>query len=641
MNAMRLKSLLLSIVAILCIFLSVSPPDVHAAPLVLPVTAGRLPLAGHLELLVDTTGSLTIQDVTSAAISSWFRPVPGNISAGFIQHGAVWVKFTIQRTADAPPIWILEADPALNESLQLYLPSAHGDIETRAGGSLRPFSTQEMSYRLNVFRLTLPADSPQTIHLRIASHRPIILNPVLWQPDAFSEASNLESLAHGAYMGIVLLIVLINILFWIRLKESLYIFYSWYVLALAIVFVDYSGYLHQFIVTDRTWLLSPVVRLGLISALIANTGVFSHLVDLKKNFPRINRLYCRCFFGSGAFLAALTFFGMYDVIIIPVLVMLLVAATVSVMFSMYLVVNRFPGATLYLAAFGPLILVSCSRVLNYLGIVSYIGAADLSWLASLPHIIILNIAVSNHVAKIRQESRIIETALVVERNTVAQQRQFLHLISHELRTPLAIIDSTAQILPLLRTDQKKFEKKAVTIIAATQRMRLLLDNCLSDDRLSIDGIKPDMKNVDCLAIARRVVDSAQSRTEIHQIALEAQEDTCTFTCDPILIEILLNNLVENAIKYSPEGGTVTLRTRAGRLGELYLEVSDHGAGISEEQSNKVFERFYRCGQVPGVSGAGLGLYLVRQIARLHGGDVTCSSTPGCGSTFTVRLCPSV
>ena len=73
------------------------------------------------------------------------------------------------------------------------------------------------------------------------------------------------------------------------------------------------------------------------------------------------------------------------------------------------------------------------------------------------------------------------------------------------------------------------------------------------------------------------------------------------------------------------------------LGELFLEIADNGVGIAPEYVDRIFDRFFRAGQVPGVSGAGLGLYLAQQIARLHGGTITCRTVPGRGSTFTVTL----
>jgi signal transduction histidine kinase len=90
------------------------------------------------------------------------------------------------------------------------------------------------------------------------------------------------------------------------------------------------------------------------------------------------------------------------------------------------------------------------------------------------------------------------------------------------------------------------------------------------------------------------------------------------------------------VRYSPEGGVVALRACA-EGGDLIIEISDEGVGIPPEAQPRIFERYYRTSQVEDAIGAGLGLYIVRSIAHLHGGEVTCDSTLGEGSTFKVRL----
>ena len=530
--------------------------------------------------------------------------------------------------------------PAYNEHLQLFLPTHSNDFVQKDGGSLQPFSKREIPSRLDLFRLTPPPDQPWTIHLRIVSKRTILTHLVIWQPDSQKEFAIAQALGHGAYFGIVLLIACINILYWLRLERSLYLYYSCYVLALAFVFIDFNGYLHQFFVTDRTWLLSPIVRLNLILLMISNIGVLSQLTDLKRQFPLIHKLYCGCFSGIAVIFTLLTLAGMSDTIVMPVLATLLASACVSVAVSLYLVTRRVPGAALYLAAFGALIITGCAKIFAFFDIAPEIFPVNLFWLSTLVHIIIMHVAVTNHVTRYRHEKQKVEADLVAERANVEQQRQFLRLISHELRTPLAIIDSTAQILPILFNDRAKFEKKSATILDATQRMKALLDNCLTDDRLSSDRMVPVMQAIDFQTLARRTIESVQARSDFHKINFETQNLPESFICDPVLIEILICNLLDNAIKYSPNGDVINLRSWTGRHGDLFLEVQDRGVGIPSGHTGKIFEKYYRSGQVSGISGAGLGLYLVQQIAKLHGGEATCTSEPGQGSTFTVRLNPS-
>ena len=260
-------------------------------------------------------------------------------------------------------------------------------------------------------------------------------------------------------------------------------------------------------------------------------------------------------------------------------------------------------------------------------------------ISSILHIVVLNFAIIGQIARFRQEKDAAEAALASEQQRVEQQRQFLRLISHELRTPLAIIDSTAQILPLLHNDREKFDKKTTAIHAATRRMKTLLDTCLTSERLSMDGVVLDIHITDIRLLLQNVVERIQTETGFQQMSLVPDGLPNRYACDPVLLEILIGNLLDNAVKYSPNGGSITLCGWTEQSGELTLEVRDQGVGISPDHAGKIFERFYRAGQVPGVTGAGLGLYLVQHIAVLHGGTVSCSSSPGQGSTFSVTLPP--
>ncbi len=634
---MRIR--LLGLLALLSV-LSGTAFSAPTAPLFLTSTQSRVPLSGRMEVLKDETGKLTIQDLLSEPRRSNFKPIPGNLTAGYLKQGAIWLRFTLQRSANSPSKWILETDPAYNEQLQLFLPAPGGGFDIRYGGSLRPFSQREILYRLDQFRLTLPPDQPQTIHLRIASTRNIKANPILWQPDALGQSTVNQALGHGAYLGIILLTVSLNLIYWIRLREPLYGYYLFYVLCVTYTLCDEYGYTHQFIWTDETAFQTGIFRFILLLLLSLNAAIVSEMLDLRNRMPRFDyrfRATCLCVSGLGVILLLA---GFQQQIRIPLQCTLLLAAVVSITVSIRLI-GQAPGATYFLAAFGVLLIQAMSNILINLGLLpSSELVLKLTPFCTLAHIMVINIAIINRMLSVRDDKRIAETALATERVTVEQQRQFFRLLSHELRTPLAIIDSTAQILPLLLNDPAKFRKKTVAIHAASQRMKALMDKCLINERLSMEGVVSDMQSTDIRALLQTTTKRVQNESHRHQVNFVQDGVPDKFSCDPFLLDIMIGNLLENAVKYSPQGGPVTLRGGTDSQGELLLEVQDNGVGISPEQAERIFERFYRAGLVPGVTGAGLGLYLVRRIALLHGGDVSCRSSPGHGSSFTVTLHPA-
>lgn len=228
-------------------------------------------------------------------------------------------------------------------------------------------------------------------------------------------------------------------------------------------------------------------------------------------------------------------------------------------------------------------------------------------------------------------------ALAGEHRLNEEQRQFMGLVSHELRTPLSIIDGTAQLLVMSACKDKECFKHAERILSSTKRLTNLIDTCLTEERLCTSGWTPSMHSVDIRSLARNAVDQAQAGTVRHQISYGLDELPDRYTCDSMLIRVMLNNLLDNAVKYSPEGGTISLSGWCTKRGELFFEVADQGVGIAPDKLDKAFDRFYRIWQIPGIAGAGLGLHIVKRVAELHGGTAWCKSQPGLGSTFTVSL----
>ncbi len=232
-------------------------------------------------------------------------------------------------------------------------------------------------------------------------------------------------------------------------------------------------------------------------------------------------------------------------------------------------------------------------------------------------------------------------ALEAQKSLNEEQRQFLGLLSHEIRTPLAVIDGAAQLLHLTSTRESSAYTQAERIRGGVLRLSNLIDSCLTDERLSTGGWQPDMRKHDLGLIVKSAPEHARSLIRKHVVVTDLSRLPDQFVCDAVLIKVMMGNLFDNAVKYSPDGGQITLRGNILDNGVICIEVSDEGIGIPPDQLETIFKRFYRTRQISGVVGAGLGLHLVKKIAELHGGDVTCQSILGAGTTFSVTLNPQL
>lgn len=221
--------------------------------------------------------------------------------------------------------------------------------------------------------------------------------------------------------------------------------------------------------------------------------------------------------------------------------------------------------------------------------------------------------------------------------------QFLSIAAHELKTPMTSILGTSQLL-LRRAERGRgtIEPRDMTslrlLITQTQRLNRLVDSLLNIARLEAGQLTIEKDQVDIVALARRVVEEINMAFDTHTIELHSPEEHLLVSGDELRLEQVLQNLLQNAIKYSPDGGTIQLGLE--QEGEqARISVTDQGVGIPSNALPQLFSRFFRAENPEGrrISGIGLGLYVVKEIVTLHGGKVEVKSTEGQGSTFTVSL----
>ena len=229
----------------------------------------------------------------------------------------------------------------------------------------------------------------------------------------------------------------------------------------------------------------------------------------------------------------------------------------------------------------------------------------------------------------------LEVAFSRLEETLSRQRRFAADASHELRTPLTSISGHARMLDewALESDKETAHRSVGTIRREAGRMRGLIESLLTLTR-GDEGAPMEVGRHDLGAVAKEATETAANgRVSVEFVPIE-HEITATFDRERVLQ--VASILLDNAVKYTPDGGSVTIRVEE-QDGSVALAVSDTGVGISEDQLPLVFERFHRADPSRSEGGAGLGLSIARQIAEAHGGQIRAKSTPGKGSTFTLLL----
>ncbi|HNP72260.1 MAG TPA: ATP-binding protein [Kouleothrix sp.] len=249
----------------------------------------------------------------------------------------------------------------------------------------------------------------------------------------------------------------------------------------------------------------------------------------------------------------------------------------------------------------------------------------------------------------REQLRAHEQQLAIERaardqmaEAVRMRDTFLTVMAHELRTPLTALLGNAQLL-LRRTTRdsllaEREQHNLKVIVDQVERLRRLVLLQLDISRLHAERLQINRTLLDVGALARRVVSEIQTTLTRHTVVYEGPAAPLLIQGDELRLDQVLQNLIENAIKYSPAGGAV--RVHASCSGTVArIAVIDPGIGIPPSELPHLFQRFYRAANVDAqhISGLGVGLYLVKELVALHGGTISVASEEHRGSTFTVDL----
>ena len=216
--------------------------------------------------------------------------------------------------------------------------------------------------------------------------------------------------------------------------------------------------------------------------------------------------------------------------------------------------------------------------------------------------------------------------------------EFVSIVSHEFRTPLTGIQGFSEMMRDEELTLDEMREYAGDINKDAQRLNRMIDEMLDLDRMESGRMTVHAERMDLNSVVEEVVDRVRPNAPNHTLTLDLQSDLPQIQADRDRITQVASNLLNNAVKYSPTGGRITVTTRA-EGDHLRLDVRDEGLGIPPEALETIFERYSRVDSqaTKDIPGTGLGLPIVRQIVQLHGGKVWAESELGRGSVFHVVL----
>ncbi len=217
-------------------------------------------------------------------------------------------------------------------------------------------------------------------------------------------------------------------------------------------------------------------------------------------------------------------------------------------------------------------------------------------------------------------------------------REMSDNIAHELKSPITRIRGISEVSLTTGASEKEYESMAASTIEECDRLLDMINTMLVISKTEAGVNKLDTQEMDIAAVVRDACELFQSPAEDKDLRLICDAPgNFSISGDNRLIQRMIANLLDNAIKYTPVGESIEVAVQPQNTHAVVITVKDNGVGIGDEDISRIFERFYRCDPSRSQAGTGLGLSFARTVARVHGGDIAVTSIPNQGSTFTVTL----
>ena len=631
-----------------CAFLVHAKPASSAPPSPLSLTAQKSPLAGHLAMWFHTAGTATWQQ----ARVQTFVPVDGNVNLGY-KPGVLWVRMQVQRgdnISDEPldPEWWLEVPPAFLDEVTLWVepraqlsvnPMVEEPASQQAGAAIHP-ELRPLWHRNSVFRVPLPEAGLYTLWLRVQSDNVKAIAPVLWQTNALEKNTQVKTMVAGLFYGIFICITLTALILGFTVGTPIFLMCAGYFFMLALNLFIADGWFGLLLFPGRPQVADMLSSscMALLIPLFAT--VFSRLLLADHYLPRFFAAYLRITWGVGL-VAVLLLLNGHFAQVAPIVNMLAMLQLVVIVALSLWVMPREPSLRWILLALVPILLPGMLRLARNAGLDFFINWLDASLLAGITlHGMILLFFVARHVGQAYKSNLQAKIQLVAGAAQLAEQRDFVALLSHEFRNPMAVLDGAVSNLNRQLLDTATLARVG-RMARAVERLKYVLGYCLSDERLAI--LEPAQRPrlpltaADIIEESLRQLDDDSQRIQL--IAADPANQTLLDNAhvlgDLPMLGAALKNLLDNALKYD-SSGIVALSVQAHEA-HMIFTVRDHGPGLDDQESGRLFDKFMRGQQHLHLPGAGLGLPLSLKIVQQHGGDIHIRNASGGGAVAELTL----
>ena len=661
---MSISACLRAVTPIVLFFASHWSAGQVAVPLENPATSYRLD--SQLQVFLDSTGELSAERITSAEFQNRFHRSE-KLTFGYLQS-AIWLK-VVTRNAVPGASWYLEIPAPFLEYVDFYQLTNSGWEKSEAG-YYRKQRIRPISHTGHVLPLKFGKDSVGTVYIRIAGQSPKTFPVFVLEKERFNQKVRREDFGYGIFFGILIVMFFYNLLLYITLKQTDYLLYICTIICTFLIFASASGYAGKFLWPDNPSMNYYAGRLTL-GVLAIFLSVFTNRFLEVKKYSVVMYYVVSSLVPLGILAFALVVTGALSSAgnnLISITTIILLSTGIVCSLKGNKTANYFIAAwSVYLV--GGLLLtlrnngffdfnfwtthfVEIGAALETTLIAFALGDRYRRYKQEKEEAQLLALRLQQE-ANARLESKVKErteqltkaydelhatldtnmkqTKIIEDKN--AELDAFFYRISHDLKGP---ISSLLGLSSLARKEVK--DPNALEFIerqlVQTERLNAIITGLIRLTRLNhadIEKEKVDFDKLvdDCIASFKGV--EKFSEITFHKNV----QDGIHFESEWTLLNAILQNLIENAIKYSrSDSPFVSIRVRQDQQ-SVSIEVEDNGQGIPEEHQPRIFEMFYRASH--SATGTGLGLYILKRSVDRLNGTIRIESQVGAGSTFIVAL----
>jgi signal transduction histidine kinase/CheY-like chemotaxis protein len=572
-------------------------------------------------------------------IWSWQSLPDNGLNLGFT-HQHCWIRLAPDLSADQHHWHLLIPYPLLNE-LDVYIQYPDQQVVHYQAGLDRPFDMRPLAHRLTAFPLQQEGN-PLQVLIGVRSDHAMQVPVSLVTADALTQWLSRQDHYQSLFFGAMLVMICYHLFLFLSLREKIYLYYVVWAGVLTLLQVVLQGYSHQYLWPQHAWLGGQVMMVLLPVIVLTGARFTSAFLELPQRRPGLSRLL-----NLHAHAAALLILGAAFLPtrwLLPADMALILSFDLCVL---YIISQRLsagdPDARYFAAAWACLLSGGLLIVLNKFGLIDRTPVTEnLLQIGTLLYVLLLSLALAARINRLKR-SELEAERLRGEMDVLKVQSQnqakseFLVTMSHQIRTPMQGILGMADLLRRDGVSQAQQRQYVETIYGATRSLISVLNDLLDHSRIESGRLTLTAAEVRPEELVSDVVSLFVGYRGGRDLPIYTYIDSrvpALMVTDAVRVKQILTNLLSNALKFTEQGQvsiSVSVREPADAVGNMVLlfDVTDSGIGIDDTTRQAIL------GDTP--VGQGLGLQVSRKLCRLLGGDLTVTSSPGHGASFTFTL----